>query len=166
MKQLTKEQEEKGIELMRKKLGFDGNAPLGIKGGEIERVKISEAQFFPKVPNYWKESKVNIYNILAKDADEYIRSYNFNGLYVVVSPAKYKGTEWLHVSFSRKSKIPDYKDIQLVRKDFIGTDKKSIMVFPEEEHYVNIAKHCLHLWYSADNPIPDFDVDLGGVRSI
>jgi len=166
MKQLTKEQEEKGIELMRKQMGIDGNASLGAKGGNVERVKISEAQFFPKLPSYWKSTKVSIYNILAKDADEYIRSYDFNGLHVIVSPTKYNGMEWLHVSFSRKSRIPDYKDIQLVRKDFIGTDKKSIMVFPSEEHYVNFAKYCLHLWYSAENPIPDFDVDLGGMKMI
>lgn len=93
-------------------------------------------------------------------------SYDFNGLHVIVSPARYEGTEWLHVSFSRKSRIPDYKDIQLVRKDFIGTDKKSIMVFPNEEHYVNIAKYCLHLWYSAENPIPDFDADICGMKCI
>jgi hypothetical protein len=166
MKRLTEEQEEKGIELMRKQMGIDGNASLGAKGGEVERVKISEAQFFPKLPNYWKQTKVSIYNIISKDADDYIRSYDFNGLHVIASPTKYNGMEWLHVSFSRKSRIPDYKDIQLVRKDFIGTDKKSIMVFPSEEHYVNFAKYCLHLWYSAENPIPDFDVDLGGMKMI
>ena len=166
MKRLTDEQEEKGIELMRKQMGIDGNASLGTKDGNVERVKISEAQFFPKLPSYWKQTKVSIYNILSKDASEYIRSYDFNGLHVIASPAKYKGVEWLHVSFSRKSRIPDYKDIQLVRKDFIGTDKKSIMVSPDEAHYVNIAKYCLHLWYSAANPIPDFDVEIMGIRSI
>ena len=166
MKKLTEEQEEFGIELMRKKMGIDGNASLGTKSGGVERVKISDAQFYPKLPSYWNQTKASIYNILSKDADEYIRSYDFNGLHVIASPAKYNGTEWLHVSFSRKSRIPDYKDIQLVRKDFIGTDKKSIMVFPNEEHYVNIAKYCLHLWYSAENPIPDFDVDICGMKCI
>lgn len=166
MKQLTKEQEEKGIELMRKEMGIRGDATMGTSDGRIERVRIAEAKFFPKLPNYWKQTKVSIYNIISKDADEYIRSYDFNGLHVIVSPAKYEGTEWLHVSFSRKSRIPDYKDIQLVRKDFIGTDKKSIMVFPKESHYVNIAKYCLHLWYSADNPIPDFDAEIMGMRTI
>ena len=38
----------------------------------------------------------------------------------------------------------------------IGNDKKAIMVFPEEENYVNIHPNCLHLWYSAENPIPEF----------
>ena len=158
--------EEEAIKMLRKSFGIDGNASLGTDDGNISRVKIADAQFFPNPPSYWKECKTSIYNLLSDTADEYIKSYDFNGLHVIVSPAKYKGTEWLHVSFSRKSRIPDYKDIQLVRKDFIETDKKSIMVFPDEEHYVNIAKYCLHLWYSAENTIPDFDCEIGGVRSI
>lgn len=158
--------EVEAMQKMREQFGTSENT-LKTSDGNIERIKISEAEFFPEVPNYWKETKVNIYNLLAPDASDYIRSYNFNGLYVIVSPTKYNGEEWLHVSFSRKSRIPDYKDIQLVRKDFIGTDKKSIMVFPSEEHYVNIAKYCLHLWYSKTNPIPDFDVEIAGLgRSI
>lgn len=165
MKKLTQEQEEKGIELLRNKIGLKGDYSFE-RGAEISNVKISEAKFFPDVPNYWKPTKVSIYNIISKDADNYIRSYDFSGIHVICSPVKYNGTEWLHVSFSRKSRIPDYKDIQLVRKDFIGTDKKSIMVFPDKEHYVNIAENCLHLWYSAENPIPGFDVDLCGIRSI
>ncbi len=160
------EKEDEVLEEARKLFGIDGNVSMGTDDGIIARVKIADALFFPNPPSYWIESKLNIYNILSKDADQYIRSYDFNGLHVIVSSAKYQGAEWLHVSFSRKSRIPDYKDIQLVRKDFIGTDKKSIMVFPDEEHYVNIAKYCLHLWYSADNPIPDFDCEIGGVRSI
>ena len=160
------EKEDEVLEEARKLFGIDSNVSMGTDDGNVARVKIQDANFFPNPPSYWKESKLNLYNILSKDACDYIRSYDFNGLHVIVSPAKYKETEWLHVSFSRKSRIPDYKDIQPVRKDFIGTDKKSIMVFPDEEHYVNIAKYCLHLWYSAENPIPDFDVDIGGIRSI
>ena len=166
MKTIPKNKEDEVLDKARSMFGIDGNATMGTDDGNIARVKISDAQFFPKPPSYWKESKLNLYNILSKDASEYIRSYDFNGLHVIASPAKYKGVEWLHVSFSRKSRIPDYKDIQLVRKDFIGTDKKSIMVFPDEAHYVNIAKYCLHLWYSAANPIPDFDVEIMGMRSI
>ena len=165
MKTIPKEKEDEVLEKARQTFGT-GNISLGTKDENIERVKIDEAQFFPNPPTYWVESKLNIYSLLSKDARDYIRSYEFNGLRVLVSPAKYKGTEWLHVSFSRKSRLPDYKDIQLVRKDFIGTDKKSIMVFPDEAHYVNFAKYCLHLWYSKDNPIPDFDCEIGGMRMV
>lgn len=165
MKRFT-EEEKQAIEACMKHIGIDGNNTLGTSSGTVERVRIDEAEYFPDVPNYWKQTRISIYNILAKDAEDYIRCYDFNGLHVIVSSAKYNGVEWLHVSFSRRSRIPDYKDIQLVRKDFIGTDKKSIMVFPEESHYVNIAETCLHLWYSEKNPIPDFDVEICGIRSI
>ena len=40
MKQLTKEQEEKGIELMRKEMGISGDATMGTSDGRIERVRI------------------------------------------------------------------------------------------------------------------------------
>lgn len=36
MKQLTKEQEEKGIELMRKQMGISGDATMGTSDGRIE----------------------------------------------------------------------------------------------------------------------------------
>lgn len=51
MKQLTKEQEEKGLELMRKQMGIKGDYTFE-RESDTKNVKISEAQFFPNVPNY------------------------------------------------------------------------------------------------------------------
>ena len=63
--------------------------------------------------------------------DEYASAYHYNGLNVIVSAEiKSDGLEWLHVSFSRTSRIPDYKDIQMVKRDFIGNDKKQSWCFP------------------------------------
>jgi len=70
---------------------------------------------------------------------------------------------WLHISFSRQNRIPSYEELQLVKENFIGSDKKAIMVLPGREHYVNQHRYCLHLWYSKDNPIPDFDVMVPGI---
>lgn len=99
--------------------------------------------------------------------DDYADVYHYNGLNVIVSAEiKSDGLEWLHVSFSRTSRIPDYKDIQMVKRDFIGNDKKAIMVFPDEDHYVNNHPYCLHLWYSADNPLPEFSTMIGGTRHV
>lgn len=163
---MKREGDDEVLSSARELLNIHANE-LVTKDEHIERVKIKDAKFYPKIPNYWKETKLNIYNLLSSNASDYIRSYNFNGIYVIASPAKYDGQEWLHISFSRKSRIPDYKDIQLVRKDFIGKDKKCFMVFPSEEHYVNIAENCLHLWYSEENTVPDFDVEIEGIgRSI
>lgn len=144
-------------------------AELGIKGGNmnpvcdeygLERVRCDEAEFFPNPPSFWNQSSPLLYRLLADNADDYIRAWEYKGIRVVVSAVKYNNWEWLHVTFSRQNRIPSYDEVQLVRNTFIGEDKKSIMVFPSKEHYVNNAKYCLHLWYSKDNPIPDFDINI------
>lgn len=129
------------------------------KDGDI---RIADAAFFPNPPDYWKKIP-NAMWLLGMDTDEWSGVWIFDGIMVIASAGTFDGREWLHVSFSRKSRLPDYKDLQLVRKDFIGTDKKAVMVFPEESHYVDIAKNCLHLWYSAENPLPDFDGYVPGI---
>jgi hypothetical protein len=122
----------------------------------MKDLKISETKFFPKPNAIFKEVK--------KFSNDYWKGWGFNGLFVVASAAIMQdGKEWLHVSFSRKSKMPTYADLQLVKREFIGKDKKAIMVFPEEENYVNIHPNCLHLWYSSENPIPEFSEGKGTI---
>lgn len=115
-------------------------------------IKICDAKFFPKPNAIFREAMLG---------NEYMKSWIFNGMIVVASVANYDGQEWLHVSFSRERKMPTYDDLQLVKREFFGNDKKAIMVFPEQEYYVNIHPNCLHLWYSADNPIPEFSLGSG-----
>lgn len=124
----------------------------------IEDVEIGCAAYFPKPQSFFKE-------IPSPFADNgvYVKVWRHNGLVVMASVAEYNNTEWLHISFSRKNRMPDYNDIQIVKRNFIGDDKKAIMVFPEWKNHVNICEHCLHLFYSADNPLPDFS---GGTGSI
>ena len=160
---LTLEQQKEGMNLLRQQMGFKEKSMSEGTDGKV-RIKCLEAEYFPNPPSFWKESKINIYQLLSSEADEYIKCWDFNGLHVLASAMKYDdGREWLHVSFSRQRRIPDYKDIQLVRNSFIGEDKKCIMVFPDRSHYVNIAENCLHLWYTKDCPIPDFDINIEGI---
>lgn len=122
----------------------------------MKDLKISETKFFPKPNAIFKEVK--------NFSNDYWKGWGFNGLLVVASAAIMQdGKEWLHISFSRKSKMPTYADLQLVKREFIGNDKKAIMVFPEEKNYVNIHPNCLHLWYSAENPIPEFSEGKGTI---
>lgn len=84
-----------------------------------------------------------------------------NGL-VVISSVSYEadGKRWLHVSYSRADRIPNYNDTTAVKKLFIGEDKKAIMIFPDKAHHVNIHKYCLHLFYCIDgDTIPEFSKD-------
>ena len=124
---------------------------------DIRDVKIEDAAYFPFPQNFFRP-----YVIPFTD-DKYVRVWRYKSLIVMASVAEYDNTEWLHISFSRKNRMPDYKDIQLVKSNFIGDDKKAIMVFPEQKNHVNICEYCLHLFYSADNPLPDFS---GGTGSI
>ena len=127
----------------------------------MKDIKIKEAVFFPQPQNFWKELPVDR---LGKEAPEYMKAWEFNGLMVIASCGEYQDEkEWLHISFSRKSRIPSYKDMQRVKRDFIGEDKKAVFVLPEKENYVNIHKNCLHLFYSKENPLPEFSNRSGSI---
>lgn len=70
---------------------------------------------------------------------------------------------WHHVSLSRRTRLPSYEDIQLVRRLFIGADAECYQVFPPASRYVNRHPFCLHLWHCLDAPagavLPDFRHD-------
>lgn len=67
------------------------------------------------------------------------------------------GCVWLHVSFSRRTRIPDWKDTVRVKHIFIGENRKAISVFPPAAEYVNVHPRCLHLWCNLDvDLLPDF----------
>lgn len=162
-KELSLKEQKEGMSMLRKSMGIK-DSPIANQKGDIQRIKIDEAEFFPNPPSFWKESKINIYQLMSSDAEDYIRCWDYNGLHVLASVVRYNdGREWLHISFSRKNRMPEYKDMKLVRNSFIGEDKKSIMVFPEKSHYVNISETCLHLWYTKECPIPDFDINIEGI---
>ena len=126
----------------------------------MKDVKIADAKYFPKPQAIWKE--IPISKIFGFGAVDYLKAWSHNGMSVMASVGVYDDEkEWLHVSVSRKSRIPSYEDMVMVKRDFIGDDKKAISVLPEKEYHVNIAKNCLHLFYSADNPLPEFSNKKG-----
>lgn len=83
---------------------------------------------------------------------------HINGLMVISSWAvEDDGKKWQHVSMSRKSRLPSYDDIQMVKEHFIGDDSKALMVFPSKDKHVNIHKFCLHLWHCLEgDAVPEF----------
>ncbi len=69
----------------------------------------------------------------------------------------YDGQEWLHVSMSRKTKMPTYEDMVKVKRICIGNDRTALQIFPTRERHVNIYEFCLHLWCPLDRDVtPDF----------
>lgn len=128
----------------------------------MKDIKIAEAAYFPRPQAMYKE--VPIIKIMGAEAVEYTKAWTFNGLFILATAAEYDdGREWLHVSVSRKSRLPSYDELTRIKRDFIGDDKKAVLVLPEKEKHVNIHNYCLHLFYSAYNPLPDF---TGGIGSI
>lgn len=78
-----------------------------------------------------------------------------NGLAVIQSLEVLDGKVWLHTSFSRRSRMPDYHDMVFVKRVFIGDDRRAIMILPEKKNHVNIHEFCLH-FFTGDDGLPDF----------
>lgn len=74
------------------------------------------------------------------------------------------GKRWIHVSYSRPSRIPSYEDLCLVKDRFIGADRQAISVHPPASQHVNLHATCLHLFHCLDGDgLPDF---RGGTNQI
>ena len=128
----------------------------------MKDIEIDEASYFPKPQTLWKE--MSIEKIYGEEGKKYLRAWTFNGLMVMASVGEYAdGKEWLHISVSRESRIPTYEEMTRVKRDFIGDDRKAVFILPEKDNHVNIAENCLHLFYSKENPLPEFS--LGGLSN-
>lgn len=93
------------------------------------------------------------------------------GLRVIVDcEVKADGSEWMHVSCSRKAWTPTHEDMALVKHAFIGDDRYAYAVWPPSQYYVNVHAHCLHLWARLEGDgrvLPEFSAELEGFgRSI
>lgn len=74
------------------------------------------------------------------------------------------GKRWLHISASRRSRIPSWEDLKVVKNLFIGPKRKAIQILPCEAEYVNINPNVLHLWCCLDgDPLPDFTHGTGSL---
>ena len=112
----------------------------------------------------WKPDKPNCGWPLIKEAEDGYMFRSDNGVSVIISGSWEDGEKWLHVSLARKHKMPSYEDIAIVKRAFIGDDKKAIMVFPERKYHVNIHNFCLHLWHCVDgDELPEFSHGLGTI---
>jgi hypothetical protein len=79
------------------------------------------------------------------------------------------GNEWIHISLSRKDRMPDWKDLVTARQGFLEPTAYAYLVFPPEDKYVNIHKTCLHIYSRLDGlpELPDFHMEIvSGINSI
>lgn len=65
--------------------------------------------------------------------------------------------KWLHVSLSRRDRLPSWDDLRAVKDVFVGRDRTAIQVFPPAGEYVNTNPNVLHLWCCLNSQVlPDF----------
>jgi hypothetical protein len=105
--------------------------------------------FLPRVlPSGWRE-------IPGADGAKYVAP---DGMSVIVSGAfELDGKRWLHVSCSRRERLPSWEDLRAVKDRFIGLEALALQVLPPQSRYINLNPHVLHLWHCVDaEPVPDF----------
>lgn len=124
----------------------------------VRDIEIQKAFYFPSPNSNYKELP-----FLSYEWSLYARSWIFDGLTIMATVGSYDGVQWLHLSLSRKSRLPTYKEMMMIKRDFIGEDRKALFILPKKENYVNIHNYCLHLWVCERDIIPDFDCGLGTI---
>lgn len=67
------------------------------------------------------------------------------------------GRRWMHVSCSRRNRLPSWEELRMVKDAFIGRERRAIQVLPPDSEYVNTHSFVLHLWSCLDvEVLPDF----------
>lgn len=105
------------------------------------------------------------FSIIKEKFDGFMYKSKSRGLTVIQSESiEIDGHKWLHTSYSRKSRTPTYEDTKFIKDNFIGKDKKAIMIFPAESEHINIHPYCLHLWVCLNGDVlPDFTHGMGTI---
>lgn len=82
-------------------------------------------------------------------------------LHVICSAAVERdGRRWMHVSCSRRNRLPSWEELRLVKDTFIGPDRRALQILPPQSEYVNLHPNVLHLWSCLDSDgLPDFRKD-------
>lgn len=62
---------------------------------------------------------------------------------------------WLHLSVSRRSRLPSWDDLKACRNIFFGPEVEVIQVLAPESEWVNVHNWCLHLWQRLPDLTPD-----------
>lgn len=56
------------------------------------------------------------------------------------------GEQFIHCSLSRRSRLPSWDDVKIVKTTFLGEDTEAFHIVPKKEDYINVNPYCLHLW--------------------
>lgn len=105
----------------------------------------------PNPPSYWERHQDVQWPPRSGNKAASVHIHKIAGLQVLRSISTMQdGSQWLHVSVARRSRMPEYNDLTKVKKDFIGEDVEAYMVMAKAADHVNIHQFCLHLWAPSD----------------
>lgn len=99
-------------------------------------------------PSHWKEQPSFIFPPDSGNIAGRVWEHMLVPIRVIRSLARMKddyGT-WIHVSVSRKDKIPSWQELTKVKDEFLGPSAEAIQVLPSKADYVNLHNFCLHIW--------------------
>ena len=89
----------------------------------------------------WEPKITKEWHFIDMFGPEGYRFVHKNGLRLIISRAPFGLTsqkEWIHISVSRKDRLPDWRDLRKVKVDFLGTEGYAYTVYPPADKYVNI----------------------------
>lgn len=61
---------------------------------------------------------------------------------------------WEHLSVSMPSRTPSWDQMCRMKDIFWNQDEACVQYHPKEEDYVNMHKHCLHIWRPTEEHLP------------
>lgn len=109
----------------------------------VQDVDICKAAPLPEAPKGWTFAWIA--RIDAGDCAVY--KHNFSTLTVLRSIDDLgDGKPVLHVSVSRKGKLPSWEDLRLCKTLFMGPDVDAYHVIPRASDHVNMHNFTMHLW--------------------
>ena len=101
---------------------------------------------------------------MAEDGAMYRRQ---DGLLAIASVGQEQDQQfWMHISVSRKSRLPSWEDLAAVKHIFIGDNRSAYQVLPKRTSHVNLHPYCLHLFapvVEQQDPVPDFTRGTGSL---
>lgn len=98
------------------------------------------------------------WRVVTEGEDGFAAQNPARDLRVIVSDSREKdGLRWRHVSVSLPKRVPNYAELCLVKRIFIGDERECYSVFARKSRHINLHPNCLHIWCPLDGPVlPDF----------
>lgn len=77
------------------------------------------------------------------------------------------GRQWIHVSLSRRGRVPSWDDCVAVKRIFLGDARYAYQVIPPQADHYDLGMpglHVLHLWalVAGESALPNFLRARGG----